>query len=104
MDETDFGPRLKELREQAGLTQPQLAERSGLTKAGIANLEQGRREPGWSSVLALCRALGVTPDAFTQPPSERPDAKRGRPRKTPTETAPTPKNANPNPARKRRTK
>lgn len=81
MDASYFGARLKELRERAGLTQPQLAERAGLAKAGIANLEQDRTSPAWATVIALCKALAVTPDAFTQAPSERPDAKRGRPRK-----------------------
>ena len=76
-----FGKRLKEVREQAGLTQPQLAERANLSKAGIADLEQGRREPSWSTVLALCTALGVSTEAFNQEPAERPDARRGRPRK-----------------------
>jgi transcriptional regulator with XRE-family HTH domain len=79
-----FGRRLKELREQAGLTQPQLAERANLSKAGIADLEQGRREPAWSTVQALCAALGVSCEAFNQPPAERPDAGPGRPTKHPT--------------------
>jgi len=91
MDATNFGPRLKELREQAGLTQPQLAERAGLAKAGIANLEQGRTSPAWATVIALCKALAVTPDAFTQEPSARPDTKRGRPRKESVEAATTAK-------------
>ena len=85
MDARNFGRRLKEMREQAGLTQPQLAQRSGLTKAGIANLEQGRREPSWSTVVALSRALNVALDEFLQEPSSHPEPQRGRPRKAPTE-------------------
>jgi transcriptional regulator with XRE-family HTH domain len=76
-----FGRRLKELREQAGLTQPQLAERARLSKGGIADLEQGRREPSWSTVQALCSALGVSSEAFNQEPAERPEVGRGRPPK-----------------------
>jgi transcriptional regulator with XRE-family HTH domain len=93
MDASNFGPRLKELREEAGLSQPQLAERSGLAKAGIANLEQGRTSPAWATVIALCKALAVTPDAFTQEPAARPEAKRGRPRKESGEAAPSGKKA-----------
>ena len=89
MDASNFGPRLKQLREQAGLTQPQLAERAGMAKAGIANLEQGRTSPAWATVIALCEALAVTPDAFTQAPAVRDEAKRGRPRKEATEAATT---------------
>jgi transcriptional regulator with XRE-family HTH domain len=82
-----FAGRLKELREQAGLTQQQLGEKAGLSQAGIADLEQQRRKPAWETVVALCRALGVTPEAFLQEPSAAPKPRRGRPRKTPPEGA-----------------
>jgi transcriptional regulator with XRE-family HTH domain len=85
-----FAGRLKELRERAGWTQAELAQRAGLTKDGVAHLEQGRREPGWSTVLALADALGVGPQAFTEAPAERPPSGPGRPRKEETE-APLPK-------------
>src|SRR3954469_220628 len=76
-----FAGGLKELREAAGLTQPQLAERAGLTKDGIAQLESGRREPAWRTVVALCEALGVGPGEFLKQPAARPPTSRGRPRK-----------------------
>ena len=76
-----FAGRLKELREGKGLTQPQLAERAGMTKAGIADLEQGRRKPSWETVLALAKALGVSCEEFTKAPAEREPAGPGRPRK-----------------------
>jgi transcriptional regulator with XRE-family HTH domain len=60
---------------------PQSAERSGMKKAGIANLEQSRREPSWATVVALSMALAVTPNDFLQEPGERPDTGPGRPRK-----------------------
>jgi transcriptional regulator with XRE-family HTH domain len=50
-----------------------------MTKAGIADLEQGRRKPSWETVLALAKALGVTPDAFLKPPAERGPARPGVP-------------------------
>lgn len=83
---TGFGERLKAVREAAGLTQDQLAERAGLYKFSIAKLEQGVREPTWATVQTLARALGVTCDAFTdpelQPPAESEPARpRSRPRK-----------------------
>ena len=76
-----FAGRLRELREQAGLTQPQLADRAELSKAGIADLEQGRRQPTWETVVALAKALGVSCDAFLQEPTTAPPAGPGRPRK-----------------------
>jgi transcriptional regulator with XRE-family HTH domain len=64
-----FGPRLKQLREQPGLTQPELAERAQLSKGGVADLEQGRRKPTWETVLALCAARGVSPRSSWSPRS-----------------------------------
>jgi DNA-binding XRE family transcriptional regulator len=75
---------------RAGLTQTELAERAGLTREGVAQLETGRRKPAWETVLALCEALGCSCEAFTRPPAEQPPPGPGRPRKEPAE-APAPK-------------
>src|SRR5262245_38633744 len=76
-----FAGRLRELRQAAGLTQQQLANRAGLKLGGVRNLEQGRTYPEWPSVLALCAAMGVSCEAFQQPPVERESPGRGRPPK-----------------------
>jgi transcriptional regulator with XRE-family HTH domain len=83
-----FAGRLKELREQAGLTQQQLADKAGLSKFGVSDLEQGRRIPGWDTVLALAAALGVDVGAFAVPPqTDTAPRARGRPRKAEGEQA-----------------
>src|SRR5262245_52701412 len=77
-----FAGRLRELRVAAGLSREQLAERAGLKAGGIRNLEQGVRLPGWETVLALAKALGVECTAFTQEPATSDAAlPPGRPRK-----------------------
>jgi transcriptional regulator with XRE-family HTH domain len=76
-----FAGRLKELREAAGLTQPGLAKRAGLSKQAIAQWEQGLRGPSWANVVALAEALGISVEAFLEPPAKRPPAGRGRPKK-----------------------
>jgi transcriptional regulator with XRE-family HTH domain len=76
-----FGSRLRELREKAGLTQTQLADVAGVRRGAIARWERGDREPGWSNILALANALGVSCEAFTVEPAEQLPAKPGRPRK-----------------------
>jgi DNA-binding XRE family transcriptional regulator len=79
-----FAARLKQLREEAGLTQRELAERAGMHLLGVAKLEQGLRQPTWATVETLARALGVNCMAFegTSGPAEPPPARpRGRPRK-----------------------
>jgi transcriptional regulator with XRE-family HTH domain len=80
-----FGERLRQLREGAGLTQPELAGKAGMHRMGVAKLEQGVRQPSWDTVQRLARALGLTCSAFEgTAPAEaaaRPAPARGRPRK-----------------------
>ncbi len=78
-----FAGRLKELREQARLTQQELADKAGMSKGGIADLEQARREPSWATAVALAEALGVDCTAFLEAPAPRPQTGRGRPPKRP---------------------
>ncbi len=58
---TSFGDLLRRFREQAGLTQEQLAEKAGLTAKAIGALERReRRRPYPHTVLALATALGLS--------------------------------------------
>jgi repressor LexA len=61
-----FGERLKEVREQKGLTQNRLAELSGVSREYINQVEGGRRRgrPSMETVVALAGALGVEPSHF----------------------------------------
>lgn len=49
---------------QAGITQYQLAKRTGLTRQSISRLVRGDVEPSWDSVKRIARALGVPVGAF----------------------------------------
>lgn len=83
-----FGARLRELREQAGLSRKELAEKAGLqSEAGIRNLEQGIRSPSWETVIALADALGCSTEAFREKPTAEAEQPRkpGRPRKQKTD-------------------
>ncbi|MCA1674969.1 MAG: helix-turn-helix domain-containing protein, partial [Actinobacteria bacterium] len=56
-----FGVALRRLRERAGMTQEQLAERAGLSVKAISALERGeRRHPYPHTVRALVAALGAS--------------------------------------------
>jgi transcriptional regulator with XRE-family HTH domain len=84
-----FAARLKQLREQAGLSQQELADKTGLHKFGVAKIEQGQREPSFAVVQALADALGVGVEAFadtTPTPAEQKKPRHdrpGRPKKQP---------------------
>jgi transcriptional regulator with XRE-family HTH domain len=56
-----FGREVRRRRGALGLTLEQLAERSGLTPNYIGTVENGRRDPSLSTVLALAKGLGVAP-------------------------------------------
>jgi transcriptional regulator with XRE-family HTH domain len=52
---------LKRLRTQAGLTQQELATRSGLSMAQVMAMEQGKRDnPRLDTLRKLARGLGCT--------------------------------------------
>lgn len=59
------GQRLRALREAAGLTQLELAARSGLIHEAISRWETGRKTPNAASVRQLAGVLGVEPARFT---------------------------------------
>jgi transcriptional regulator with XRE-family HTH domain len=61
---SSFGAQLRKLREKEGITREELAKRAGVSGAAISRIEQGKREPGWETVIKLARALGVSVSAF----------------------------------------
>ena len=56
-----FADRLREARMAAGLSRKELAARAGLSWQAVRAWEQGAREPGLSSILALAAALDESP-------------------------------------------
>jgi transcriptional regulator with XRE-family HTH domain len=59
-------PRLRQLRERATLSQEDLAERSNVSRATIADLEGGKRSARPSTRRKLAEALGVRPDELSE--------------------------------------
>jgi transcriptional regulator with XRE-family HTH domain len=57
-----FAARLASLREMRGLTQEEVAERSGLKPAAVSHFERARREPCLANLTKLCNALRCTPN------------------------------------------
>jgi predicted ATPase/DNA-binding XRE family transcriptional regulator len=85
-----FDARLRRLREAAGLTQEELAMRSGLSVAAVSALERGlRRHPYPHTVRSLADALGLAEGERAALLAAVP--KRGAPRSSPSlPTPPTP--------------
>jgi transcriptional regulator with XRE-family HTH domain len=77
-----FGNRLRELRNNADLTQTQLAERAGIARSFVAKMEAGQHIPSWDTVQAIAKALGVNCMAFQddgQVEPKKPKPKKKKP-------------------------
>lgn len=68
-----FKDRLRELREESGMSQPQLAERIGVTNGAVGNWETGERYPRKTAVNALADVFGVTVDYLMCRDDNRPE-------------------------------
>lgn len=56
-----LGERVREQRRSRGLTQEALAEALDLSVAYVSLIERGGRNPPYTTVVAIARALGVAP-------------------------------------------
>ena len=59
-----IGKRIKQRREELGLTQEQFAERTGLTTNYISTVERGASFPRCEKLITIINALGVSADAI----------------------------------------
>ena len=82
MSKETVGQRLKRLREQAGLTQKQVADAAKMPLGTLRNWEQGLRTPPFVHMARILRSLGVEADVFADcvEGAAKQRAPRGRPR------------------------
>ena len=72
---TAFGKVLRRLRRERDLSQEALAERAGLARNHLSEIERARRDPGLTTLVQIADALGIgTGELF-----KRFDEERGRP-------------------------
>jgi transcriptional regulator with XRE-family HTH domain len=58
----EFKARLKNTREARGLSQADLAKKTGLQPAAVSHFETGNRSPSFDNLRKLADALGVSVD------------------------------------------
>ena len=58
-DPEAIGKRIKQLREENGITVSKLAQLSGLARPNVHRLEAGRHQPHIETIAHIARALGV---------------------------------------------
>lgn len=64
LDESIIGRNIRAIRQGAGLNISQLAERTGLSKALISRLENGRVSPSVATLLKIAKELQTPVSAF----------------------------------------
>jgi len=55
-----LGQAVREARKAQGLTQKQVAERSGVHVTYISDIERGARNPSWKAIASLAAGMGVS--------------------------------------------
>lgn len=78
---TPFGERLAAAREQAGLTQAQLADKLGTTQGAVTHWERMPVSLRPEQLAALADALGVSTDFLLDRPNAKPPAPKTPPGK-----------------------
>lgn len=56
-----FGSNLRAARERLGLTQEEVAQRSGVHSTEVSRIEAGKRDPKVSTLERLAKAVEVKP-------------------------------------------
>ncbi|HET6254017.1 MAG TPA: helix-turn-helix transcriptional regulator [Puia sp.] len=62
-----FGQLLTRLREQKNLSVSELASRSGIDSRQLIRIEAGEVNFHFTTILALAKGLGVTPEELLEP-------------------------------------
>lgn len=60
MDEKELGRRIRQLREERGWTQEELAHRAGMTVVYLSGIERGIQNPSFRKIRGLVAAFNVS--------------------------------------------
>lgn len=60
------GERIREMREEQGLSIYELSRRLGVTDRCIHSWETGRTLPGFESIRAICNYFDISADEFME--------------------------------------
>jgi transcriptional regulator with XRE-family HTH domain len=70
-----FGKRVRAIRKAAKITQEKAAEAAHLNSKYLGEIERGEKRPSFEAIIALAKALNVSPEAFFQLDREDGDEK-----------------------------
>ena len=55
---------MRERRDKLGLSQQEVADRAGLSRANYSHIERGRREQNLKQMIGIAKVLKTNPDAY----------------------------------------
>jgi XRE family transcriptional regulator, regulator of sulfur utilization len=59
-DAAALGRAVRLIRDEQGISQVQLSDKTGLMQSWISHVERGARNPSWNNVVRLADGLGVS--------------------------------------------
>lgn len=71
-----LGPRIAALRRCAGMSQAQLAEKLKISPSAVGMYEQGRREPGVDTLVAMAALFDISTDYLLTGKPQSPEEER----------------------------
>ena len=71
-----FGAAVRKLRQAIGISQEQLAEKTGIHRTYIGGIERGERNPTLLMIHRIAEALEVTPASLLETSLEQYDSER----------------------------
>ena len=66
MDYWELGRRVRQQRTMCGLTQEELAEKSGISCSFVGHIERGEKKFSIGTLVALCNAMKISPNYLLQ--------------------------------------
>jgi transcriptional regulator with XRE-family HTH domain len=70
--------KLRAARERRFLTQQQLADKAGTSKANISRLESGEQNARMSTIVRLAAALDIAPEELVEWNGEQAEQEKGK--------------------------
>ena len=66
MDYAELGRRVRQQRVMCGMTQEELAEKSGISCSFVGHIERGEKKFSIGTLVSLCNAMSVAPNYLLQ--------------------------------------
>ena len=66
MNYAELGRRVRQQRTERGMTQEDLAEKSGISCSFVGHIERGEKKFSIGTLVALCNAMTISPNYLLQ--------------------------------------